>query len=128
MKYNSNNSGIFPFVKRIVAFGDIHGDLKRLNLAINALPIIIKDISPENNFLEKNPPDFGFTLSSEIKPMRAIRCFASSGIETNTKRIGKFRIEVRLEKKFPNARGRINCTMAANDNRWRWFGKQFVTK
>lgn len=120
------SSGIYELPR--FAMNENYGDLKRLNLAINALPIIIKDISPENNFLEKNPPDFGFTLSSEIKPMRAIRCFASSGIETNTKRIGKFRIEVRLEKKFPNARGRINCTMAANDNRWRWFGKQFVTK
>jgi len=120
------SSGIYELPR--FAMNENYGDLKRLNLAINALPIIIKDISPENNFLKKNPPDFGFTLSSEIKPMRAIRCFASSGIVTNTKRIGKFRIEVRLEKKFPNARGRINCTMAANDNRWRWFGKQFVTK
>ena len=47
---------------------------------------------------------------------------------TDTKRIGKLRIEVRLEEKFPNARGRINCTMAAKDGRWRWFGKQFVTR
>ena len=105
-----------------------YGDLTRLKLATNALPIIIQDISPENNFLKINPPDFGFTLSSEIKPMRAVKCFASNGIVTNTKRIGKFRIEVRLKEKFPNARGRINCTMAAKDGRWRWFGKQFVTK
>ena len=58
--------------------------------------------------------------------MRAVRCFASNGIATNTKRIGKFRIEVRLEEKFPNARGRINCTMAGNDKRWRWLGRQFI--
>ncbi len=32
--------------------------------------------------------------------MRAVRCFASNGIVTNTKRIGKFRIEVRLKKNF----------------------------
>ena len=31
-------------------------------------------------------------------------------------------------EKFPNARGRINCTMAAKKGRWRWFGKQFVTQ
>ena len=105
-----------------------YGDLKRLELAINALPIIIEDISPANNLLKKNPPDFGFTLSSNIKPMRAVRCFSSNGIMTDTKRIGKLRIEVRLEEKFPNARGRINCTMAAKGGRWRWFGKQFVTK
>ena len=90
-----------------------YGDLKRLKLAANALPIIVKDISPENNFIKNNPPDFGFTLSSKIKPMKVVKCFSSNGIVTDTKRIGKFRIEVRLKDKFPNARGRINCTMAA---------------
>ena len=120
------SSGIFELPR--FAMNKNYGDLTRLKLATNALPIIIKDISPEDNFIKVNPPDFGFTLSSKIKPMRAVRCFASNGIVTNTKRIGKFRIEVRLEEKFPNARGRINCTMAAKDGRWRWFGKQFVTK
>ena len=67
-----------------------YGDLNRLRLAINALPIIVKEISPEDNFLKKNPPDFGFTLSTQIKPMKAIRCFASNGITTNTKRIVLF--------------------------------------
>ncbi len=120
------SSGIFELPR--FAMNENYGDLERLKLVINALPIMIKDINPEDNFLKINPPDFGFTLSSKIKPMTAVRCFASNGINTNTKRIGKFRIEVRLEKKFPNARGRINCTMAAKDGRWRWFGKQFVTK
>ncbi len=120
------STGIFQLPR--FAMNENYGDLKRLNLAINALPIIVNEVNPENNFLIKNPPDFGFTLSSQIKPMRAIRCFASNGIVTDTKRIGKFRIEVRLKEKFPKARGRINCTMAANNNRWRWFGKQFVTK
>ena len=36
------------------------------------------------------------------------------------------KIEVRLKEKFPNTRGRINCTMAGNDNRWRWLGRQFI--
>ena len=120
------SSGIYELPR--FAMNENYGDLKRLKLAINALPVIVRDISPEDNFLRKNPPNFGFTLSPEIKPMRAIRCFASGGIVTDTKRIGKFRIEVRLEKKFPNSRGRINCTMATDNDRWRWFGKQFVTK
>ena len=120
------SAGIFELPR--FAMNENYGDLNRLQLAINALPIIVKEISPEDNFLKKNPPDFGFTLSPQIKPMKAIRCFASNGITSDTKRIGKFRIEVRLGKKFPNPRGRINCTMAATDNRWRWFGKQFVTK
>jgi hypothetical protein len=43
-------------------------------------------------------------------------------------RLGKTRIEVRLRKPFPKGRGRINCTMAADDNRWRWLGRQFIIK
>ena len=120
------SSGIFELPR--FAMNENYGDLNRLKLAINALPIITRDISPEDNLLKKNPPDFGFTLSSKILPMKAVRCFASNGITTDTKRIGKFRIEVRLEEKFPNARGRINCTMAAENGRWRWFGKQFLTR
>ena len=120
------SSGIFELPR--FAMNENYGDLNRLKLAINALPIITRDISPEDNLLKKNPPDFGFTLSSKIKPMKAVRCFASNGITTDTKRIGKFRIEVRLEEKFPNARGRINCTMEAENGRWRWFGKQFLTR
>ncbi len=120
------SSGIFELPR--FAMNENYGDLERLKLAINALPMIIKDVSPENNFINLNPPDFGFTLSAEIKPMRAVKCFSSNGIVTDTKRIGKYRIEVRLEERFPNSRGRINCTMAARDGRWRWFGKQFVTQ
>ena len=120
------SAGIFELPR--FAMNENYGDLNRLKLVVNALPIIVKDNSPENNFLKKNPPDFGFTLSSNIKPMRAIRCFANNGIVTDTKRIGKFRIEVRLAEKFLNARGRINCTMAAEHGRWRWFGKQFLTR
>ena len=72
------SSGIFELPR--FAMNENYGDLERLRLAINALPIIIKDISPENNFININPPDFGFTLSSEIKPMRAVKCFQVMGL------------------------------------------------
>lgn len=108
------------------AMNENYGNLDRLRLAINALPMIVSDISPINPFIQENPPNFGFTLSDKIKPKKLVRCFASNAIKTNTSRIGKNRIEVRLLSAFPKSRGRINCTMAAKDGRWRWFGKQFV--
>ena len=120
------SAGIFELPR--FAMNENYGDLQRLKLAINALPIIVKDINPQNNFLKNNPPNFGFTIDRQIKPTKPVRCFASNGIKTNTTRVGKYRIEVRLEENFPKTRGRINCTMAATENRWRWFGKQFVTK
>ena len=110
------------------AMNENYGGIERLKLAINALPIIVEDISPSDPFIKNNPPNFGFTISPRIKPNNIVRCFASNNIQTNTSRVGKRRIEVRLNSQFPRERGRVNCTMEAADNRWRWFGKQFVTK
>ena len=110
------------------AMNEKYGGMDRFILAINALPMPISDLSPKDPVLVKNPPSYGFTLSSSISPMNAVRCFASKGIKSNTKRLGKTRIEVRLDEPFSAGRGRINCTMAGYDNRWRWLGRQFIIK
>jgi len=110
------------------AMNEQYGSIDRFILAVNALPIPISDLSPLDPVISKNPPNYGFTLSSSIKPNNAVRCFASKGIKSETKRLGKTRIEVRLSEPFPLGRGRINCTMAANDNRWRWLGRQFIIR
>ena len=110
------------------AMNETYGNMERFKLAVNALPMPISDLSPKDPVIIKNPPYYGFTLSSSIKPQKKIRCFASNNIKSNTKRLGKNRIEIRLMKPFPNGRGRINCTMAARDERWRWLGRQFIIK
>ena len=120
------SAGLFELPR--FAMNENYGNMDRLKLSINALPMIISDISPTGQLLKVNPPNFGFTLSPKIKPNKIVRCFASNGIQTNTSRVGKIRIEVRLERAFPKERGRINCTMEASTGRWRWFGKQFLTK
>ena len=108
------------------AMNEKYGDMDRFLLAVNALPMPIFDLSPKNPVILKNPPSYGFTLSNKIEPKNAIRCFANNGLKTDTKRLGKNRIEIRLNGPFLKGRGRINCTMAANDNRWRWLGRQFI--
>jgi hypothetical protein len=105
-----------------------YGGMERFLLAVNALPIPILDLSPKDPLISKNPPFYGFTLSDSIEPKNVIRCFASNGITSDTKRLGKNRIEVRLSEPFSRGRGRINCTMAAEDKRWRWLGRQFIIK
>ena len=110
------------------AMNEKYGGMERFSLAVNALPIPISDLSPKNPFIKRNPPYYGFTLSPSIKPKNAIRCFASNGIKSDTKRLGKNRIEVRLNRPFSTGRGRINCTMAALNDRWRWLGRQFIIK
>ena len=109
------------------AMNETYGNMKRFLLAVNAKPIPISDLSPKDPVIIKNPPFYGFTLSDTIKPKGIVRCFASNGIKSETKRLGKNRIEVRLEKPFPKGRGRINCTMSAGE-RWRWLGRQFIIK
>ncbi len=120
------SAGLFELPR--FAMNENYGNIDRLKLSINALPMIVSDISPTDQLLKVNPPNFGFTLSPEIKPNKIVRCFASNNIPTNTSRIGKNRIEIRLETAFPRERGRINCTMEAPNGRWRWFGRQFLTK
>ena len=110
------------------AMNEKYGDMERFLLAVNALPIPVSDLSPKNPVISRNPPSYGFTLSDKIEPKNAIRCFANKGLKANTKRLGKNRIEIRLSGPFSKGRGRINCTMAANENRWRWLGRQFIIK
>ena len=109
------------------AMNETYGNMQRFLLAVNAKPLPISDLSPKDPVIIKNPPFYGFTLSDTIKPKGIVRCFASNGIKSETKRLGKNRIEVRLEKPFPKGRGRINCTMSAGE-RWRWLGRQFIIK
>ncbi len=108
------------------AMNEKYGDMDRFLLAVNALPMPISDLSPKNPLISINPPAYGFTLSDEIEPKNAVRCFANNGLKTDTKRLGKNRIEVRLSGPFSKGRGRINCTMAGNGDRWRWLGRQFI--
>ena len=108
------------------AMNEKYGDMDRFLLAVNALPMPISDLSPKNPVISKNPPSYGFTLSNKIEPKNAVRCFANNGLKADTKRLGKNRIEIRLNGPFLKGRGRINCTMAGIDNRWRWLGRQFI--
>ena len=108
------------------AMNEKYGDMNRFLLAVNALPIPITDLSPKNPVISINPPSYGFTLSDDIEPKNAIRCFANNGLKADTRRLGKNRIEIRLSGPFSKGRGRINCTMAARENRWRWLGRQFI--
>ena len=110
------------------AMNETYGNMERFKLAVNSLPMPISDLFPKDPMISKNPPLYGFTLSPEIKPQNRIRCFANKNIKSETKRLGKNRIEIRLERPFPAGRGRINCTMAANGDRWRWLGRQFIIK
>ena len=108
------------------AFNENYGALSRLKLAINGLPLKIKDLTPDDMVLTDNPPIYGFTLDEEMSPVSQLRCFASNHGKLEVSLLG-LRAEIRLPGPLPSPRGRINCTMPAGKERWRWYGRQFLT-
>ncbi len=121
------HSGADLFALPRFAMNERFGTVERFRLAGNGLPLPVSDVLPADTVIRgKNPPDFGFTVAKGIDALHNLACFASnqSG-PARLERLGKRRFEVRLDKPFAAGRGRINCTLRAKDNRWRWFGTQF---
>lgn len=117
----------FHYLPRF-AMNETYGDLSRIRLAANALPLRVREITPADPKLTPagNPPSYGFTVFGDaLKNLRSLNCYAWGQGETRIERLGKGRIEIRLTKKFPPGRARINCTMPAGGGKWRWFGMQF---
>ena len=100
--------------------------LERLALAANALPLPVTDVTPADTMLGRNPPEMGFTVAEGIGGLGRLACYASheSG-PARIERLGERRFEIRFSQPFGPGRGRVNCTLAAGDGRWRWFGVQF---
>jgi peptidoglycan/xylan/chitin deacetylase (PgdA/CDA1 family) len=110
------------------AMNENYGDLSRFRLAANAQPLRVREITPADPKLTPagNPPSFGFTVFGEaLKNLGGLNCYASGQGKARIERLGSGRIEVRLERKFPPGRARVNCTMPAGGGKWRWFGMQF---
>lgn len=106
------------------ALNEHYGDESRFRLVIDALPIPVADVTPENPTLTRNPPLFGFTVADPAVSLRSVKCYASSPGETATEVLGR-RVEVRQSAGFTGTRGRVNCTLPGPDGRWRWYGRMF---
>lgn len=107
------------------ALNERFGGIDRFRLIANALPLPVTDVLPADPVLGDNPPAFGFTVSPEISNLTGLACFASSEGEVRLERLER-RVEVRFEEPFPPGRSRVNCTMPGPEDRWRWFGMQFM--
>lgn len=109
------------------AFNETYSSLDRLKLAANGQPLKVTDITPADMVITQNPPLYGFTLAEEMLPANQLRCFASGYGQIEVTLLGQ-RAEVRLPGPMDGPRFRINCTLPGEDGRWRWFGRQFLTK
>ncbi|PHQ70658.1 MAG: chitin deacetylase [Sneathiella sp.] len=120
-------SGYDRFELPRFAMSENYGGIGRFRLAANALPFRVKDVTPSDNVLSRNPPIFGFTIDENYGSLKTLSCFSSSqtGGAVPIEKIGGRRVEVRVSTPFKSSRGRINCTLLGPDRRWRWFGSLF---
>ncbi|MDE0809034.1 MAG: polysaccharide deacetylase family protein [Alphaproteobacteria bacterium] len=126
----AQNSGVMHtvldgFALPRFALNERFGGIDRFRLIANALPLPVTDILPANPVLGDNPPAFGFTIARGVSELQGLACFASNAGEVRLERLEQ-RVEVRFQEPFPPGRSRVNCTMPGPENRWRWFGIQFI--
>lgn len=112
------------------ALNEAYGGMDRFRTAVNALALPVHDVVPDDNLLgpDENPPMYGFTVDDSVASIAGLTCYAGGRGEVPVQRLGGQRVEVRFDKPFPEGRMRINCTQTGPDNRWRWFGNQFLVK
>lgn len=110
------------------------GGLDRFLMTAQALPLPVKDISPEDPYLSGTLPSLGFTVDAALKSsLKNLACFISGEGKSEIQLAGESRVEIRLDKPLAAARTRINCTMPGpaaepgEDPRWRWFGLMLIT-
>ena len=109
------------------AMNEQYGNRDRLELAINGLPLKVSEIVPADVVLSENPPLYGFTLAPDMVQERQLRCFNSKYGKLDVALIGR-RAEIRMPGPLDGKRARVNCTMPGPGDRWRWFGRQFLTE
>ena len=107
------------------ALNERYGGIDRFRLVANALPLPVDDVLPMDPLLVENPPAFGFTVDKSVGSLRQLACFSSNEGELRLERLGR-RIEARFNAMLPKGRSRVNCTLPGPNNRWRWFGVQFL--
>lgn len=117
------------------AMAEDYGDARRFRTIISALPLPMRDIEPEDTYLDppENPPSAGFSVPPELRSaLKDLSCFASGQGRVRTQIVGEDRVELRFSEAFePGTRIRVDCTMPSGqedeegDPRRRWGGFLF---
>ncbi len=109
------------------ALNEHYGTLERFRLAVNALPLPVRDVIPPDMLIttQNNPPLFGFTVAPEAGGLERLACYVAGQGRLALRPVGARRVEGRPAAPLPPGRTRINCTLPGPEGRWRWFGVQF---
>ncbi len=108
-----------------------YGKIDRFKTLVKTLPFKYKSIYPKDKFLvkSKNPPIVKIEFYENIKNLNQISCFSNEGNVWRKSKINfsnKTNLNILISEKFVGERGRINCSLKAENNFWRWLGLQFV--
>lgn len=106
------------------AMNEHYGEIAKFRERARALPLPVKEFSPADPLVIKNPPDISFVLGRETEGAGRLVCFGGDG-ETLPITRDDGRIIVELAGPLPPGRFRLNCTMPAGGGRFRWFGAPF---
>ena len=108
-----------------------YGDLKRFQSIINYYPLEYKSLKPEEKKLDKNsnPPKLIVEFFNEQKNINNINCYSNDGGDWKNPNLefNENILTINFEEKFIPRRGRINCSLK-DEEKWRWFGTQFVVE
>ncbi len=110
------------------ALNERFGTPERFRTIVEALPLPVTAALPLDMVIRRhspNPPHIGFTVAEDVGALDRLACFASNGGEVALEILGR-RVEVRLDRPFPPGRSRVNCTLPASEERYRWLGIPFL--
>ena len=110
-----------------------YGEIKRFKSILKTMPFPYKKIDPENRYLKKNenPPEVRIQFFENLINIKNINCYSNEGNQwrkSDIKFLNSNELLISLKEKFKSERGRINCSLLENNNRWRWLGIQYVIK
>jgi len=100
------------------------------NLGSSRKSLVIS-ITPENRYIKgnENPPKIKIKFFNNLINVKNINCYSNEGNvwrKSDIKFINENELTILLKEKFKSERGRINCSLWAEKNRWRWLGIQYV--
>ncbi len=106
------------------------GEKDRFEFAVNAYSLDVINFLPLDMFLSNDKkPSIEFSIIQNLKG-NSIDCFSNPGGEWNKQEIiniKKDRVQIKLNEAYLKGRARLNCTTKVDD-KWYWFGYQFLVK
>jgi len=115
------HAGSDPFALPRFSLSDAYGTLGRLRMVATTLPVKVKDVTPTDARVTRNPPAVGFTIDQDLKNRQELRCYTFE-LNPTLEWLGDNRVELRYAKPLPLGRIRVNCTMPGPGGRWYWLG------